>query len=450
MSSKSALASDCKLALADGRAPAPSSDWKPIVYWGYAFIGGTLGVFLTWTLIARLDGAALAQGVVSVESNRKTVQHLEGGIVGEIKVRDGDLVRQGQLLVRLDPTRAESAGDLYRNQLAIALAQEARLLSERDGANSVVFPEEVTDLINIPAVARSIIDQQKQFAVRRETLSQMIEVATAQLAQAVQESEQNDIDNKTARGTLANVNRELESLNYLYEKNLVALTRLLTLQREQIRLEGVIANTEVGKIRLKDKIHELTLRRDKATQDYRHEAASQLGDLQKSITELRQQVIVANDSQRRVEITAPITGVIQQLRIFTIGGVIRPGEPILDIVPTSDSLIIKAKVSPLDADRVRVEMDAEVRFPSFRNLGLQIIRGKVGAMSHDRLIDEATKEPYFDAQIKVERSSLPENIVKTLSAGMPAEVVIPTGERTVFDYLVAPIVERFQSSMRER
>jgi HlyD family type I secretion membrane fusion protein len=439
-----------KMTLARSCAPAASSDWKSAIYVGYGIVCGVLGVFLVWTLIARLDGAALAQGVVSVESNRKTIQHLEGGIAREILIRDGDLVQEGQVLIRLDPTRTESMGDLYRNQLAIQLAQEARLLTEREASDSILFPKEVTDLIDIPAVARAINDQKRQFTVRRDTLLQTIEVANAQIAQAAKESEQNDIDNKTARATLVNVNRELETVSDLYEKKLVALPRLSALHREQLRLEGVIANTEVGKIRLNEKVQELTLRRDKVTQDYRQEAAYQLSDLQKSITELRQQVIIASDTQRRVEVRAPITGVVQQLRIFTVGGVLRPGDPILDLVPVSDNLIIKAKVSPLDADRVRADMDAEVRFPSFRSMGLQIIRGKIRAMSRDRLVDEVTKEPYFDAQISVARKDLPSEIVEKLSAGMPADVVIPTGERTVFNYLVTPIVERFQTSMRER
>jgi HlyD family type I secretion membrane fusion protein len=149
-------------------------------------------------------------------------------------------------------------------------------------------------------------------------------------------------------------------------------------------------------------------------------------------------------------VRAPITGVVQQLRIFTIGGVVRPGDPILDIVPLSENLIIRARVSPLDADRVTAGMKAEIRFPSFRNLGLPVITGNVQAVSRDRLVDEATKDPYFDAQINVDRKNLPDAIVSKLSAGMPAEVVIPTGERTVFAYLISPLSERFGTSMRER
>jgi HlyD family type I secretion membrane fusion protein len=431
-------------------APALSPDWRPVVRLGFGVIAGMLGTFLIWALVARLDGAALAGGVVSVETNRKTIQHLEGGIVREILVRDGDLVQEGQVLVRLDRTRAESIDDLYRNQLAIQLAQESRLIAEREGADTIGFPPEVTALGHVPVVARAIADQKKQFDGRRDTLMRTIEVANAQIAQAVKEGEQNDIENKTARATLQNVSRELELVQGLFEKNLVALTRVTSLEREKLRLEGVIANTEAGAIKVKEKVQELTLRRDQASQDYRQEAATHLGELQKSIAELRQQVIIAADTRQRIDVRAPITGVVQQLRVFTIGGVVKPGDPLLDLVPVSDSLIIKARISPLDADRVSADMDAEIRFPSFRYMGLQTIRGKVRAISRDRLLDETTREPYFDAQITVERKDLPVAIVDRLSAGMPAEVVIPTGERTVFDYLVTPIVERFQTSMRER
>ncbi len=433
-----------------GRAPLASADWKSLIRTGYAFLVCVLGVFALWAFLARLDGAAVAQGTVSVESSRKTIQHLEGGIVRDIFVRDGDLVQQGTVIIRLDPTRIDSASDLYRNQLATALAQEARLLAEREMKSDVTLPQEVIDLMANPVVARAADDQKRQFTVRRENLLQAIQVAEAQMAQTVKEAQQNEIDNETARTILVNINRELESVQYLYDRSLIALPRLTTLQREQSRIEGTISSTEAGKAKLQDKLREFTLRRDKATQDYRQDAASQLGDLQKSISELRQQVVVAKDSQRRIDLRAPITGVVQQMRIFTVGGVVRPGDPLLDIVPISDDLIIRAKVQPLDADRVSAGMDAEVRFPSFRSLGLPVVRGKITAVSRDRLLDDVTKEPYFDAQVAVGRKQVPSFVADKLTAGMPADVVIPTGERTVFNYLIAPIVERFNTSMRER
>jgi HlyD family type I secretion membrane fusion protein len=430
--------------------PVASSDWRRVILLGHIVLAGSLGVFLFWAVAARLDGAAVAPGIVSVETNRKTVQHLEGGIIRDLLVRDGDVVQAGQTLVRLDPTKADSAGELYRNQLAIQLAQEARLAAERDMQDAVNFPKEVTDLVGIGIIGRSIEDQRRQFSVRRDALTQAVEVATSQIGQATNESEQNAIDNRTARATLVNVNRELEIVRDLFDKNLVALPRVSALEREQLRLQGVIENTDIGITKLKERIQELTLRREQLRQDYRKEAANQLSELQKSITELRQQVIVANDAQRRIDVRAPITGVVQQLRIFTVGGVVRPGDPIMDIVPLSENLIIRARVSPLDADRVTTGMNAEIRFPSFRNLGLPIIMGNVLSISRDRLVDDATKDSYFDAQINVDRKNLPDAIVNKLSAGMPAEVVIPTGERTVFAYLISPLSERFGTSMRER
>src|SRR5262245_39943161 len=179
--------------------PVASSDWRRMIFIGYAILIGSLGFFVSWAAFARLDGAAVAPGVVSVETNRKTIQHLEGGIIRELLVRDGDLVQEGQILVRLDPTKAESAGDLYRTQLAIQLAQEARLVAERDMLDAVNFPKEVTDLANIEIIGRSIEDQKRQFRVRRDALNQAVEVATSQIGQATNESEQNAIDNKTAK-----------------------------------------------------------------------------------------------------------------------------------------------------------------------------------------------------------------------------------------------------------
>lgn len=431
-------------------APKASADWRAAVNAGYIVVAVMLGVFLLWTLMARLDGAAVAPGVVSVESNRKTIQHLEGGIVREILVRDGDLVQKDQVLIRLDPTKANSAEELYRDQLAIQLAQEARFLAERDGADRLTLPKEISALSSNPAVARAIDDERQQFIQRRATLLRMVQVADTQIAQATKEAEQNDIDNKTARATLTNLDKELAGLRELFEKNLVTVSRLSSLEREKLRLTGLIENTDVGSGKLNEKVQELRLKRDQARQDYRQDAANRLGDIQKSITELRQQLVVASDTQRRIDVRAPATGVIQQLRIFTIGGVVRPGDPILDLVPASDSLMVRAKISPLDADRVTTDMEAEIRFPSFRTLGLPVIRGKIIAISHDRLIDDITKDPYFDAQIRVDRKDLPEAIAGKLSAGMPTDVIVPTGERTVFTYLVTPLIERFYTSMRER
>ncbi|WP_046865604.1 HlyD family type I secretion periplasmic adaptor subunit [Microvirga massiliensis] len=432
------------------KAPEPSTDWRTTLRLGYLTLIVAFGGFLAWSMTARLDGAAVAAGVVAVESNRKTVQHLEGGIVREILVREGDRVQKGQVLLRLDPTRVEAVGDLQRNQLAILLAQEARLLAEREWAETVTFPAEAIERSTAPIVARAISDQRQQFEVRRGTLKRTLEVADAQIAQAQREIEQARNEGQTARDTLKNISRELDSLMPLYEKKLVPMTRITTLQREKLRLEGQISNSEISITKLTERVQELTLRREQARQDYRQEASASLAELQKSLNEIRQNVIVAEDTQRRSEVLSPTEGVVQQMRIFTVGGVVGAGDPILDVAPTSEDLVVRAKVSPLDIDRVYPGMKAEIRFPSLRSFGAKITMGKLRSVSRDRLLDEVTRDPYFAAEVEVHRDSVPPEFAEKLSAGMPANVVIPTGERTALNYLLTPVFERYHSAMRER
>jgi HlyD family type I secretion membrane fusion protein len=432
------------------QAPEPKTDWRATLRLGYLTLIIAFGGFVLWSMIARLDGAAVAAGVVAVESNRKTIQHLEGGIVREILVREGDKVQEGQVLLRLDPTRVEAAGDLQRNQLAILLAQEARLLAEREWAETVTFPAEATERSAAPIVARAISDQRQQFEVRRGTLKRTLEVADVQISQAQNEIAQARNAGQTARETLKNIVRELDSLMPLFEKKLVPMVRTTTLQREKLRLEGEISDSTISITKLTERVQELRLRREQARQDYRQEASAGLEELQKSLNEIRQGVIVAEDTQKRSDVRSPTEGVVQQMRIFTVGGVVRPGDPILDIVPTSEDLVVRAKVSPLDIDRVYPGMNAEIRFPSLRSFGVQITMGKLRSVSRDRLLDEVTRDPYFAAEVEVYRDSVPPEFAEKLSAGMPANVVIPTGERTALSYLLTPVFERYHAAMRER
>jgi HlyD family type I secretion membrane fusion protein len=431
-------------------APKPSTNWRGPARVGYGLIAAGLGGFVLWASLARLDGAALASGVVAVESNRRTLQHLEGGIVREILVRDGDHVQEGQALLRLDQTRVDAQGDLYRNQLVIFMAQEARLSAEREGRETFAFPPEVSSRAAEPVIAPVIRDQQLQFEGRRQTLRRNIDLAEAQMAQARKEIEQNDADVVTSRGMLGNVEKELRPLQDLFRRGLVPLTRIATLEREQLRLKGVIGNGELQRDKLGERLAEARLKRQQAVDDPRAEAAGQLLEVRRLLNDVRQQIVIASDQQQRVEMRAPVAGTIQQLRIVTEGGVVRPGDPILDLVPASDTLVIRAKVSPLDADRVHAGMTAELRFPSFRYFGSEVVQGKLRSVSRDRLLEQDGQTAYFAAEVAVERQALPSEIAQRLTAGMPADVLIPTGARTVMNYLLAPLAERFNSSMRER
>ena len=431
-------------------APLPSADWLSATRAGYAVVILGFGLFVAWAATARLDGAAVAPGVVAVESNRKTIQHLEGGIVREILVRDGDHVSEGQVLLRLDPTRVDAQGETFRNQLAAFLAQETRLLSERDGAAVLAFPPEVTQRSGQAAVAAVIFDQERLFDKRRDTLQRDLSVADAQIEQLHREADQNVSDLVTARATLKNVIAELLPLRELLARQLISVSKVMPLEREKLRLEGVIASGELQTRKLKERLLEAQLKRNQILSEFRRDASAQLLDVRRQINDVRQQLLVAEDAQRRFELKAPIAGTVQQMRIFTVGGVIRPGDPVLDLVPASDVLVIQAKISPLDVDRLAPGMGAEIRFPSFRYFGADVIQGNLRSVSRDRLLEANGRDSYFAGEVTVNRSSIPPEFAPRLTAGIPADVIVPTEPRTVLEYLLNPIFERFNKSMRER
>lgn len=430
--------------------PELSTNWRAPLRIGFAIVALTFGACGGWAAVARLDGAAIGPGVVAVESNKKTVQHFEGGIVSELLVRDGHRVQQGDLLVRLDRTRAGAASDLYRRQLAAALATEARLAAERDGLDAFEFPPEVLALRDDPIVQRTMVDQGRQFDARRQTLLSQVAILKIQIEQIRNEINGIKLEQKTAEAQLVFVNQELDGLRQLWAKKLTDLARLTTKEVEQLRLRGVVARALVDIARAEQRISETQLKIEQLRQDLRQEASQQLPDIRKSINDVRQEIIVAQDTLQRIEIRAPTAGTVQQLRVFTIGGVLKAGEPILDIVPVTDELVVRARISPNDVHTIQPGMIAEVRFPAFHRASLPLVTGAVRTISNDRLLDDLTKEPYFAAEVTVDRQTIPDDLRDKLTAGLAADVIIPTGERTALQYLISPLVERFQMSMRER
>lgn len=435
-------------------APVPSTDWRVMLRAASGVIVFTFVVLGGWSAVARLDSAVVADGAVAVESNRKTVQHLEGGIVREILVRDGDNVRQGDTLIRLDPTRNAAADLGYREQLAIASALQARLVAQRDMADRIELPSEVTSLKNDTLIANAIHDNQSQFDNRRESLSRGTEVIEKQVAQAQDEIRQASLDQRTAQQQIESINVELPNLRVLLEKGLVALPRVTTLERQLIQTQGQLETAQISKTKAAEKVGELQARIDQLKQDYRQEAANALPDVRKTISDARQQLVVAHDALQRIEIKAPVTGTVQQLKMFTIGGVIRPGDPIMDIVPSTDVLVVRAKVMPVDVDRIVAGDVVEVRVPQFVRFELKPIMGAVRSISRDSIQDAPGStgqvQTYFAVEVTVDRASIPEEIRDRLSAGMTVDAIIRTQERTVLSYLVAPLRNRLAKSMRER
>ena len=431
-------------------APKPSLDWRGALWQGYFVVFVLLGGFSLWAVMARLDGAAIAAGVVAVESNRKTIQHLEGGIVKDILVRDGDVVAAGQGLLELDPTRITAQTDLYRNQLAILQAQEARLLAETEVKRDLVLPDDVLQRSKEPSVAPVVADQERLFRAHLDEFDRNQEVADTEIAQSQKDIEQNRVDMSTAQDTLKNVGDELAALWPLYERQLVATTRITPLQREKLRLLGVIGGARLQAVKLEERLRELTLKKRQVDQDFRKEASTALIDIRRMASDARQNILITEDGMKRGVIRAPIGGTVQASRFFTVGGVIKPGEAIMDIVPTNDELVIRAKVAPDDADRIVPGMKAELKFPAFKYWGGRQISGTLRSLSRDRIVENDGKDVYFAAEVLVDKATLPASILERLTAGMTANVLIATEQRTVADYLLQPLVERFEDGMRER
>lgn len=435
-------------------APVPSTDWRASLRVATGVIVFTFVVLGGWSAVARLDSAVVADGAVAVESNRKTIQHLEGGIVREILVRDGDIVRQGETLIRLDPTRNAAADTGYREQLAIASALQARLVAQRDMAGGIELPSEVTSLNDNPLIVNAIHDNQSQFDNRRESLTRGTEVFERQIAQAQDEIRQASLDQRTAQQQIESINVELPNLKVLLAKGLVALPRVTTLERQLIQVQGQLETAQINKTKASEKVGELQARIDQLKQDYRQEAANALPDVRKTISDARQQLVVASDALQRIEIKAPVAGTVQQLKIFTIGGVIRPGDPIMDIVPSTDVLVVRAKVMPFDVDRIVAGDSVEIRVPQFVRFELRPITGTVRSISRDSIQETpgpaGPAQPYFAVEVAVDRASIPDEIRDRMSAGMTVDAIIRTQERTVLSYLAAPIRNRLAKSMRER
>ena len=430
--------------------PMASADWAAPLRAAGLVVIAVFAVGGGWSAFARLDAATVAPGVVAVESNRKVIQHLEGGIVRDITARDGDRVEAGAVLVRLDPTQARANAEVVRKQYAAALAEEARLIAERDAKASVAFPREVTEQLEDPLVARAVADQVAQFRDRRSSVDGQVAILQARIAQQQSEIAALDRERESSEQQIATVKKELVGLRHLLDKNLVSVSRVLALEREQSRLEGMLGRTQANVMKSLQAIDEARLQIDQTRAQFTEQVSRDLPTVRKTVGELRERAVATADVLRRMEIRAPQAGIVQGSRIFTAGGVIRPGDTLMEIVPLSDELVIRAQVGPTDIDKVRSGMEAEVRFPSFTVEHPPIFIGKVRTISPDRLMDEQTRQPYFAAEVTIEKDQIPADFRDRIGAGMQADVLVATGERTALRYLVSPLLDRLATAMRER
>lgn len=427
----------------------PDSDYRRIAIIGLAVIALTFGVFGLWAAFAPLGSAVIGPGSIAVESNRKTLQHLEGGIVRRILVREGQQVRAGQVLFELDPLQATASLDITRTQYFTLLARADRLTSERDRLPAVRFSPEVLSQQADPVVRQAMLDEMRQFQERRSTLEGQISILRTRAAQYREQIGGIDRQKAGMEEQVRLLNDELTGLNELYQKNLVPRPRLLALERERASIQSQIGRAIGERAQAEKAIGEANLQVEQIRKQFDEEIAKELADIKVQTTELREKLTVAQDVARRIRITSPVSGTAQNLRVFTEGAVIRPAEPLVDVVPAQGGFEIHAQFSPNDVDSLHPGMVAELRFPSFHSRQIPVVEGRIATVSRDRLVDEATKTPYFLVTVTLKDEDLPRELKGKLVAGMPAEVVVPTGTRTTLQYLFNPLTNALRKAMRE-
>jgi len=422
---------------------------RPLIWAGLAGVLA-LGLALTgWIRLAPLGGAAIAPGVVKVDLHRKTVQHQEGGIVSEILVRDGQKVQAGETVIVLKDVRVDASNELVQTQLDAESAKAARLTAEQAWAPGVAFPAELRARARDPRVMELLQRETSLFGTRRGAFDRQAALIRSQIRETEGEirarNQQIEFD-----GTAIRLQREeLAANEALLEQRYVTKTRLLGLQRNVAELESRRGENLSELARARQKVADLELRAETLRSTFMQEAATELRQTTAQIFDLRERVRPTQDAESRQRITAPIAGEVVDLKVTTIGAVIAPRDPILDIVPENPDLIVEAHLRPEDISFVRAGAAADVRLTAFRQRITPIVPGKVTYVSADRLLDKATNTPYYLAHIRVTPEALREAGDLRLQAGMPAEVYIQTTARTALQYLLDPITGFLQRSMRE-
>src|SRR5437899_3507906 len=404
----------------------------------------------TWSTFASLESAAIAVGTVESESSRKTIQHLEGGIIRKILVADGDVVRAGQILISLEDTKARAEVQSLQGQLWDAMAREARLQGEQHGHERVSFPAKLEMMQNEnPSVAAVLAAQQTIFETRRQVFQSQAAVNREKRSQVEKEIEGLRAQESAASRRIEIVREEAATVAMLVNKGLERRPRLLNLEREMADIEGRRGEVVAQISRAGQVINESQATLLKLENDRQNEIAQSLREVQNQIFQIRERLQAADDQLSRTAVKAPQDGVVTDLRIHTPGGVIGAGAPLMDLVPRQDRLIVIARVRPEDIDVVRPGLSAEVNLLPYNQRRVPPLHGTVMHVSADRLVDKRTDQPYNGTKLRVQDPAGAGFSGVQIIPGMPAQAVIKTGRGTVALYALRPLLDSFHSAFRE-
>jgi len=442
------------------RANPPRNARTPLIVAAIVIVG-VFGGMGAWSATAPIDSAVVAPGIIAVESERRTVGHLEGGIVSEVLVRDGSVVREGQVLLRLDDTRVRAQEEAVRGERYAQLAIEARLLAERDDQSTISFPKELLSNPQDQKIQEIVALQVKQFESRltatqgqRQILQQRVQQLDEQIVglDALEKS-------KRSQGNL--IREEIRMIEGLVKAGHVTRQRLLALQREESRLDGEAADHVASIAKARQQIGESRLQIMQLDKDRQQEIAKELREVQAKLFESKERLNMIEDQKRRLDVVAPVNGIVMNLAYVTVGGVIPPNATILTIVPSNDKLIVQAQVAPTDVDSLSPGQSVHIRFSTAATKQVPVVTGVLEHVSADRLVDEQkpgmtssstpalARNAFYSARIMIPAEEFARLNGVTLYAGMPVDVMINRGQRTVLEYVLGPLSNNFARAFKE-
>lgn len=433
--------------------PAPVVPAQPrtggTILFGFVAMAVFFGAFVAWSVLAPLTEAAIAPGMIKVEGTRRTVQHLEGGIVREILVRDGDRVTAGQTLVRLDDIRSGADLETLRSQRWSFLAHDARLAAELEDAREIAFPAELAAAPE-PRAQDAIAGQSAVFEARRASLLSQVAVQAARIGQQEAIIAGAGGQLRAQRQQLELIRQEEELTRTLVRQGLQRLPTLLALQRAAAGLEGQGEDLQGQIDRAQQVIAEARNTIASIVSQRRQEVAGERRDIRTRLAEVEERLRAAQDVAVRRDIVAPEDGTVLNLRLFTVGAVVRPGDPVMDLVPSQDRLVAEVNVQPGDIDIVHVGLQAEVRLPAFKQRLVPFLHGHVTFVAQDVTVDDRTRVSYYRAHIVIDPDQLQRLPGVQLVPGMPVEAMIQVGERSFLRYITQPVVDSFTRAFREQ
>ncbi len=429
-------------------ALVPGDD-RSLQRFGYGVIAAVFVGFGGWAAVAPIDSAAVAAGVVTVQSYSRTVQHLEGGIVRALHVSEGDLVVEGQPLLDLEGTQFRAELDVLRVQQLALQAQEARLQAERDGRPTVTFPV-LTDLADTDARVRdAFANQDALFRARRTAYLGEVSVLRQSISQLESQTTGLEAVVRSKRALVVSYAQEMKDLRELLAEGYADRQRLREFERNSETLQGEVADVQASIGATQAKVNEAQLRVLQVDRSFQSDVATELSEVQAKLSDVTERVNGARDRVDRAVLRAPVSGRVLQLAVHTVGGVVSPGQPVMHIVPQKEALVVEARLSPKDIDRVQAGLPARLRFTGFGRDVAPTVQGHVTTVSADSIVDDKTQQSYYLARVEIDAADLPKLAGLELKPGMPAEALINTGSRTLLTYLISPLSNSVARSFRE-